>query len=567
MRKWLIVGILLLGFLLRSYDLYSYPSGFTPDEASFGYDAYSILKTGRDQWGKQLPLSLESFGDFKPPLYAYVLVPSVALLGLNKFSVRFPNALAGTLAILFTYLMVKELFGSEKEGFFASKYKGVAKIASLLLAVSSWHAMLSRGGFEANLTTLLTPLAVYLFIKGLKKPKALIFSALVFGLNLFSYHSARVVTPLLMILLVFTYRKEITVINKKQLLVPMFVFSVFLSLMIYSFFEGAGKRVADRSILQGALEEAAGPRLELINKGYPPFIARLIHNKYQVAVRRFTNNYGQYFSGKFLFTEGPAEATYGMIPGRGVLYWFELPFLLSFIVLLIKSKEKRLLIFLLGWLLISPIPAALATGRGYAGNRAATMIPSIQVILALGAVYLDAISRKVVKGRLGNYIRAEYIFVSLVFFIFFIKDYFASPPQILAQATLYGNLEAAAWLSSNAGSTQIVISRKLSEPHIYVAFANKWNPVSYQEATKDWSRYKKEGLLFLDQLGEYRLGNYTFSDIDLERYRQKKVLLVGKPDEFPQGIESSIVKTFYYPDRDPAILVVDPTVQSYAKAY
>src|SRR3972149_10296036 len=101
MRKWLIVGILLPGFLLRSYDLYSYPSGFTPDEASFGYDVYSILKTGRDQWGKQLPLSLESFGDFKPPLYAYVLVPSVALLGLNKFSVRFPHALAGPLGVLF----------------------------------------------------------------------------------------------------------------------------------------------------------------------------------------------------------------------------------------------------------------------------------------------------------------------------------------------------------------------------------------------------------------------------------------------------------------------------------
>src|SRR3989344_9584790 len=156
MRKWFLLGIVVLAFILRAYDVYTFPSGFTPDEASFGYDAYSILKTSKDQWGKRFPLVLESFGDFKPPLYAYLLIPSVALLDLNKFSVRFPNALAGTLAVLFTYLMVEEIFGSEKEGFFASKYKGVAKIASLLLAVSSWHAMLSRGGFEANLTTLLT---------------------------------------------------------------------------------------------------------------------------------------------------------------------------------------------------------------------------------------------------------------------------------------------------------------------------------------------------------------------------------------------------------------------------
>lgn len=567
MRKWLILGILLLGFLLRSYDLYSYPSGFTPDEASFGYDAYSILKTGRDQWGRQLPLTLESFGDFKPALYSYILVPSVALFGLNKFSVRFPNALVGTLAVLFTYLMVEELFKSRKEGLLASKHKVVAKTAALLLAVSSWHVMLSRGGFEANLTTLLTPLAVYLFLKGLKKPKALILSAFVFGLNLFSYHSARVVTPLLLLMLVFAYRKELLGIEKKKLLAPVFIFFTLLALTIYTLFSGAGRRASDVSIFRGALEEAAPDRLKAINRGLSPFIARLMHNKYQVAVRRFANNYKQYFSVRFLFTEGPAEATYGMIPGRGVLYWFELPFLLSFIVLLFKSKEKRLLLLLLGWLLISPLPAALATGKGYAGNRAAGMLPSVQIILAMGAVYLYILSKKVAKRKLANYARAEYIFVSLIFFIFFIKDYFASPPTIAAEAMLSGNLEAAEWLNTNAGSAQIIVSRKLSEPHIYVAFANKWNPDNYQAAAVDWSRYKKEGLLFLDQLGEYSLGNYTFSDIDLESYRQKKVLLVGRPEEFPEAAESSIIKTIYYPDRNPAILVVDPMIQGYAKAY
>ena len=208
MRKWLLLGIILLAFILRTYDVYTYPPGFTPDEASFGYDAYSILKTGRDQWGKRLPLVLESFGDFKPPLYAYILVPSVGIFGLNKFSVRFPNALLGTLAVFATYLMVKEIFKSKDDRPFPFKHRVIAKSAAILLAVSPWHIMLSRGGFEANLTTVLIPLAIYLFLKSLKKSKMLVLSAFVFGINLFSYHSTRVITPVILLFLIFAYWKS-----------------------------------------------------------------------------------------------------------------------------------------------------------------------------------------------------------------------------------------------------------------------------------------------------------------------------------------------------------------------
>src|SRR3990167_1382093 len=115
MQKWLLAGILALAFVLRVVGLSSFPPGFTPDEASFGYDAYSILKTGKDQWGKPFPLVLESFGDFKSPLYAYLTVPSVAAFGLNKFAVRFPNAILGTLAVLAAYLLAGKLFRSKFE--------------------------------------------------------------------------------------------------------------------------------------------------------------------------------------------------------------------------------------------------------------------------------------------------------------------------------------------------------------------------------------------------------------------------------------------------------------------
>lgn len=566
MRKWLLFGIILLAFLLRTYDVYTYPPGFTPDEASFGYDAYSMLKTGKDQWGRSFPLVLESFGDFKPPLYTYILAPSVYVFGLNKFAVRFPNALLGTLAVFATYLMVKELFRNNRNWPLAGKERILAKTASTLLAISPWHVMLSRGGFEANLTTVLIPLAIYLFLKGLKKPQMLTLSAFVFGLNLFSYHSARVVTPLILLFLVFAFWKSVKRLDKKPLAISLLIFTSFFVLMAYTFSRGAGARVQDISVLSGALEEAAPQRLALINKGLSPNLARLVHNKYRIAAKRFISNYRQYFSLKFLFLDGPAEATYGMIPGRGVLYWFELPFLIGFVILFLKSKKKGLLFLIVGWLIISPIPAALAMGRGYAANRAATMIPAIQVVLALGAVSLHTFARRVLRPKLISYATAEYVFLSLIFFVFFIRDYFANPPLTSAKAMLSGNLEAAQWLKENASKTrQVIVSRKLSEPHIYVAFAHKWEPADYQKETEDWTRYRREGLLFLDQLGEYSLGNYTFSDIDMESSQEENVLLVGRPGEFPEDIGAMVIKTFYYPNREPAILIVDPGLEVYAK--
>src|SRR5258708_9221026 len=114
MRKWLIVGIVLLGFLLRTLSISDHPVGFTPDEASFGYDAYSILKTGKDQWGHSFPLVLKSFGDDKLPLYSYLDIPFVAALGLNETAVRLPNVILGTLAIIVTFFLVKELFKKDE---------------------------------------------------------------------------------------------------------------------------------------------------------------------------------------------------------------------------------------------------------------------------------------------------------------------------------------------------------------------------------------------------------------------------------------------------------------------
>ncbi|UCG55383.1 MAG: glycosyltransferase family 39 protein, partial [Dehalococcoidia bacterium] len=480
-KKYLIFYILALAVILRTVSLNVYPYGMTPDEASFGYDAYSLIKTGKDQWGHTLPLVLESFGDYKPPLYAYIAIPFISLLGFNKTAIRLPNALAGAAAVYVLYLLIKEFRALYDK---KSKDNKLGLLASFLLAISPWHVFMSRGAFEANLTTLLMPLGMLLFIRGLKKPKQLIWSAVVFGLNLFSYHSAKLVTPLIVVTLAFFFRKDLVRLKKKEWLIPLGIFGVFISLTAYTFFQGAGERVKDVSLFKGAMEAAGIERVTGVLAGMNPFLARLMHNKFIYVAKRFLSNYLLYFSPQFYFTHGPAEATYGMIPGRGVLYFFELPFLAWFIYSLSKYKNKLLVTIMLIWLFVAPIPAALATGPGYTGNRAVIMLPALQVILALGAISMYKSLKQIVNKKILRYLVLVYCSLITIMFAGFIEDWLVQSPKKTARAMLYGHYEAAQWLSENVGDDRkIYVSKKLSEPQMYVAYANQWDPVDYQRAT------------------------------------------------------------------------------------
>ena len=95
----LLVGLTLLALILRLWALGSMPPGLDTDEAAIGYNAYALLRTGRDEYGQPWPLLFESFGEWKRPVYIYAAVPAVATLGLSPLAVRLPAALAGTLSV------------------------------------------------------------------------------------------------------------------------------------------------------------------------------------------------------------------------------------------------------------------------------------------------------------------------------------------------------------------------------------------------------------------------------------------------------------------------------------
>src|SRR3989344_1405842 len=95
-KNLLIFLVILLAFILRFYHLNLTPPSLYWDEASLGYNAYSILKTARDEHGKFLPITnFAAFGDYKPSGYIYLTVPAIAVFDLNEFSVRLPSVFFG----------------------------------------------------------------------------------------------------------------------------------------------------------------------------------------------------------------------------------------------------------------------------------------------------------------------------------------------------------------------------------------------------------------------------------------------------------------------------------------
>ena len=521
MQKKLWIIIFLTGTILRFVSLSNYPAGFTPDEASFSYNAYSLLKTGRDEWGTpfwQLPVTgLKSFGDYKLPLYSFLAVPGVKIFGLNEFSARLPNALLGSLAILAIYAL---LLAVTKNNF-------IATFSAFFVSLSPWAVPLSRGAFEANLAIFFIPFALALLFR-----KKTYLSILFFVLGVYSYHTARLIIPPLAILAFWFW------LPRAKLIKPLAVFILLLipamiSLIMFN------PRSKDISILSPAdgWKTMADSRLQSINSGVPGPIARLMFNKPLYVLGTFVQNYRTYFSSKFLFTVGAGESTYGMVPGSGLIYWLQLPLLIIFLYRFIKSPNRFGLLLLL-LLFISPVPAALTKGAGLAANRTAPMLIALSVMSGIGAWHLRRFSKFII------------IFTILNFTLVAIS-YLNKSPLLTAKSMGYGWQPVIGQVSSSTAS-QIRVSRSLSEPHAYYAFYAQMDPKAYQSDSTTWPDFIKIGFSFLDQYDGYYLGKVRFGDLKLDKPVSQSTLFIGRKEDFPDGTKFQVLST--YPDSTPAIV-------------
>ena len=310
-----LAAILLLGAGLRTYNLTDNPHGFFADEASFGYNAYTILRHGTDEYGTRFPLLFRAFGDYKLPIHTYGLVPFVAVFGLTETAVRLASAAFGTATIAALYLLARVMFRSHLAGL----------LAALVLAVEPWHAHYSRTGFEFVSFPLFLVLGWALFFLGRERPRLWLIAAALLALTLYTYRAAWVFMPPFLIVLTLLYWPDLRRYWRVAVLSGLVILLLSLPLG-WHLLLGPDDRIRHVPLL-GLERGRAGSLLE---------------------------TYSSYFSASFLFQNGDGSAiTRHYLPGHGQLYWFQAPFLLLGITA-IGWRFNRAKALLLGALLLYP---------------------------------------------------------------------------------------------------------------------------------------------------------------------------------------------------------------------
>lgn len=158
--KTIFYALLFLGIILRFLHFGNIPTGLHGDEASIGYEAFSLLETGADRWGFKFPTYFLSWGSGQNTLYGYLSIPFVYLFGLNEFSVRLLSGLLGIACIPMAYGLCITLFGN----------KILARLAAILYLFDPFLFMTSRWGDEFNIV----PFFVLLFLSLLAKSLTLV---------------------------------------------------------------------------------------------------------------------------------------------------------------------------------------------------------------------------------------------------------------------------------------------------------------------------------------------------------------------------------------------------------
>ena len=520
--------IILLAFILRFYQLGVNPPSLDWDEVSLGYNAYSILKTGADEYGTKFPLAIRSFGDYKPPLYTYLTIPSVAVFGLNEFAVRFPSAVFGVLTVVVTYFLVKELFNDGPKFEIGNLIFNIPTTATLLLAVSPWHLQFSRVAFEANSALFFFVLGIWLFLKGTKNGKFLVLSSFSFVASFYAYHSPRLVVPLLLLGFVFYFRQQL--MKQKKWVATSLILGGCLLLPLFAVLLQGGKaRFTSVTVLtpQGTLDHSIDQMEYDLERGDP--LAKIIHNRRVVYLLVGIGGYLDHFNFDFLFLRGDP-------PGRhhpvdfGMLYLWDAPFILFGIYFLIKNKEKTTFP-LFWWFLVAPAASAITTGTPHA-VRALLYLPTYQIFAAYGLYQFYLWT----KSKLGNYgaqliLIFSFSLLALNFF-YYLHMYCVHTPIETSQDWQYGFKQVLATVSQIENKYQkIIVTYAYDQPYIYFLFYQKTDPAWYQNLAP-----KGEVQRF------YRsFAKYEFRHIDWEKdSRLKNTLIVGTPKEIPRDVTGQI---------------------------
>jgi len=536
-EKIFIVLITFLAFFLRFYNLNSFPPGLGRDEVSVAYNAYSILKTAKDEHGRKLPVYFEAIGDQKLPVIVYISVPSIYLFGLNELGSRFPFALFGSLTIPLLYLLLKE----------AEKRTGENKttfslFASFILAVNPWHIAHSRAVYEICLGTFFFTAAIYFFYKGLQSRKWMFWSVGFFIIAFYSYSMTRLLSPLIFLYLCFLYKKEISSYNKKTIS-GLILFSVILLIPFFiTFFDSGGIYGPSAAVITSSAKVKASITEFRSYVAASPlfFLGPLLFNRVIMTFYEYGKNMLTALSPGFYFANGSDMAGIGT---NGQFFMLEIiPFIAGVVIFVKKGIKKNLFaLTVLGWAALTFMTASLTIGPPYATR---TLFSAVPIAIIIGQGWLSIINFLRNKKRLFDLAKIIILTAYIWHFTFYLVSYYFRFPVVYAKNWEAKTKELFEYLGKIEGDfDRIVITKPENSMYAFLLFYHKIPPESvwdglirYLPDAEGWPHGKS-------------FGKYEFRPIDWSKdlRLEENIVLVSGGDEYAEHVV--VDKEIMYPTR------------------
>jgi 4-amino-4-deoxy-L-arabinose transferase-like glycosyltransferase len=539
MRRIILFIIFILGIFFRFYDLTINPPSLSHDEVAIGYNAYSILKTGKDEYGTKYPVLFRSFDDYKLPGLVYTMIPSIAFFGLNELGVRFPIALLGSLSVIIVYFIAKEI--AVRFSLSSTFYL----LSTLLFALSPWHISFSRQAFESTGALFFFLLGILYLIKSLPfhtslsqtytlhekfkndytkrkfTPIFFLISTFFFAISLYFYYSVRILIPIIGVSIFWLY-KDIFFKELKWIVIALILFVITLSPMIPSLMSQGGlARISMVSVVNDAEYLSKIDRYAVRASENPSPIFKLIYNRRLALLDTITINYFKNLSFQHITISGLGE--YGLIP------LIELPFLILGIFFLLQYKNPMKWLFII-WFFSYPLIGALTVQQP---NSLRTLpgAPVISLLSALG-IYMSYLWSK-------KYTISKTMFIIICIMLFtisytrFIYLYFDLSPRFSSINFADGHKQMVEYVNSIENNyDEIYITGQFWRPYIFMLFWGKVNPADYQtKGTKDSFGKFIFGRSPWDPIGGPYFGDNTFNpQKNMYNPLKKQLFVLSKHD-------------------------------------
>ena len=493
--------IFAIAIISRVLFLGAYPVGVHADEAYAGYEAYAMLKYGTDSWGYTNPVYLTTWGSGMSALESYLMIPFIAIGGLNTITIRIPQVIIGIITVFVFWLLVKEIT-DEKMAFWAA----------LLIAICPWHIMMSRWGLDANLAPGFILLGMYFGVLGLKNEKWLVISAVFWGLSLYCYALVWIFVPAFLLLSsLYCIKYGKIKINRYSILSAVILGILALPLLLFV------------AVNVGFIPEIKSQYIS---------IPRLIQFRNDELTQfNFFKNLKDFLT---IYVKQNDGSLMHVSPYFGLYYLFTAPFILIGVYECIKNTVKNIRnrrfgyeAFLLFWLVIC---TAIGLLRSMSVYRANCMNLAVLLLAVMG---INAVCGKINREAVTKSVIVTYV---ISFFIFEIY-YFTGYQQSISRIQMEGAEDAIAYaleLRDENNIDKIHITNQLR--HSQVLFYQAYPTDAFRENVV-WRNYPAkwvyadsfgyfvwdmdnintlEGIYVLscDEVEEYENAGYTIKQFD-----------------------------------------------------